>query len=613
MSVAAEVFAEIQAMIAPPPDMNVAEWAEKYRYLSPESSASAGKYHVARIPYQKEPMEMAGVPGIHTVVLMWGAQTTKTTVLENILGRHIDLDPCPILMTQPSLKMASVFSKDRFDPLARDTPRVGEKVGKPTAKKKGSTIEHKQFAGGHFTMVGANAPSDLASRPIRVYLGDEIGRYPASAGKEGDPVALATERTTAFYNGYRYLTSSPGEKGFCPAEREYLRTDQRRYFVPCPFCGEYQTLEWANCRCDHDEDGHRLPSTAHFVCANESCHARIEENHKPRMLTLGEWRATAEAVDPGAIGFQLSQLYSPFVTWEKVHRKHQATKGYPELLKTFVNTVLAETWEVAGEKSDPESLWSRREEYEFEVPEGALVITSFTDVQGDRFETEFVGWGYGEESWSLAYVVTEADTANIEEYAEKLDPVLRRTFQGPRGAMVSMCSLIDAGYRTDTVYDFTRPRSSRMIFATHGKDGPSLAIVHSFAVPTRKRGARGQLKPKTVTIGVDTAKDLLASYLNVDEPGPGYCHFPMSYDHEYFEQLTAETRKTKFRHGRPVPYWDIPDGVRNEATDCRVGNMAAVRLLRVNWEKARPGAVRKPAAKKAGKRGRRRHTPRWQK
>lgn len=44
----------------------------------------------------------------------------------------------------------------------------------------------KNFPGGHITIVGANSATGLASRPIKVLLADEVDRYPASAGTEGD-------------------------------------------------------------------------------------------------------------------------------------------------------------------------------------------------------------------------------------------------------------------------------------------------------------------------------------------------------------------------------------------------------------------------------------------
>jgi len=71
-------------------------------------------------------------------------------------------------------------------PMLRDTPRLKDKVADARSRDSGNTILHKTFAGGHLTIVGSNSAAGLASRPIRVLLRDEIDRYAASAGAEGD-------------------------------------------------------------------------------------------------------------------------------------------------------------------------------------------------------------------------------------------------------------------------------------------------------------------------------------------------------------------------------------------------------------------------------------------
>ena len=76
------------------------------------------------------------------------------------------------------------------------------------------------------------------------------------------------------------------------------------------------------------------------------------------------------------------------------------------------------------------------------------------------------------------------------------------------------------------------------------------------------------------SIGVNTAKELMFGRLRIPELGPGYCHFPVDYEDEYFKQLTAEKCVTKFHKGFPRREW-IKTRPRNDALDCRVYNMAA--------------------------------------
>ena len=96
--------------------------------------------------------------------------------------------------------MAQAFSKDRLAPMLRDTPQLRGKVKDPRARDANNTTTHKVSSGGHISLVGSNSPSGLASRPIRIVLCDEVDRYPASAGSEGDPIQLARKRSATFWN-----------------------------------------------------------------------------------------------------------------------------------------------------------------------------------------------------------------------------------------------------------------------------------------------------------------------------------------------------------------------------------------------------------------------------
>jgi phage terminase large subunit GpA-like protein len=128
---------------------------------------------------------------VESVVIMSSAQVGKTEILNNIIGYHVHLDPSPILLLQPTLEMAEAWSKDRLAPMLRDTETLRGLVKDPRSRDSGNTLLYKRFPGGHITMAGANSPASLASRPIRIVLGDEVDRYPVSAGTEGDPVSLA--------------------------------------------------------------------------------------------------------------------------------------------------------------------------------------------------------------------------------------------------------------------------------------------------------------------------------------------------------------------------------------------------------------------------------------
>jgi phage terminase large subunit GpA-like protein len=250
--------------LAPPPNVTVSQWADEFRVLSPEASAEPGRWDTTRAPYQRGIMDAIHDPLIQTVVVMSSAQIGKTEILCNILGYCIDVDPGPILVVQPTLEMAEAFSKDRLDPMLRDTPVLRGKVSDARTRDASNTIRHKTFPGGHITLAGANSPASLASRPIRLLLYDELDRGEVTA--EGDPLALAEKRTTTFWNRKHIIVSTPGIKGISRIEAKFAESDQRYSFVACPHCGFRHRLEWQHVHWDSDPEPD--PETAHLAALN---------------------------------------------------------------------------------------------------------------------------------------------------------------------------------------------------------------------------------------------------------------------------------------------------------------------------------------------------------
>lgn len=516
-------------------------------------------------------MDAASTPGIHTVVLMTSAQVGKTSILENLIGFHIDRDPAPILVVVPTLDMAESFSKDRLAPMVRDTPALKGKIADPRARDSGNTLLHKRFPGGHITLAGANSAASLASRPIRIVLCDEVDRYPPSAGTEGDPVSLAKKRSTTFWNRLLVLASTPTVKGLSRIEMAFEQSDQRRYYVPCPHCGEYQPLKWAQVRWDAGK-----PETVRYGCAH--CAAAWSEADKPRLLAAGQWRAERPEVS-GTAGFHLNELYSPWRKWSEVVADFLAAKQRPETLKTWVNTSLGETWEETGDQPEPESLLARREAYPAEVPAGACVLTAGVDVQDDRLEVLIMGWGPGEEMWVIDGLTLWGDPGQAEVWTD-LDSALTATYRHEAGTAltVSAAGIDSGGHYTQMVYDFCKTRQTRRVYALKGVGGPGRPLV---SAPARKKTGNHPRKVALYSVGVDDAKGLLYSRYRLTAPGPGYLHLPTGHSligEEFCAQLTAEKIMTKYRRGFPVREW-VKARPRNEALDCLVYALAAVRLL----------------------------------
>ena len=176
--------------------------------LSSESSALSGKWHNRNAPYLVGPMEAISDPGIEEVIIMSAAQVGKSECLLNTIGRTIDREPSPILFLMPTTEMAQAMSKDRIQPMIRDTPCLRNKVADPRSRDSGSTALHKVFSGGHLTLAGANSSASLSARPIRYCLLDEVSRYPKAIA-DGSPIMLAKKRTVSFFNKKIVQTSTP--------------------------------------------------------------------------------------------------------------------------------------------------------------------------------------------------------------------------------------------------------------------------------------------------------------------------------------------------------------------------------------------------------------------
>jgi phage terminase large subunit GpA-like protein len=519
-------------------------------------------------------MDAVNDPAIETVVVMSSAQVGKTEIINNIVGYYIHQDPAPMLVVQPTEKMAESWSTDRLSPMLRDSEVFKDLIKDPRSRDAGNKVLYKRFPGGHITMAGSNSPSSLASRPVRLVLCDEVDRYPPSAGAEGDPVNLAKKRATTFWNRKIVLTSTPTIKDLSRIEAAYLQSDQRRYYVSCPSCSEYQTLKWSGVKWPEGE-----PEKAHYVCEANGC--ILQESDKPKMLDGGEWRAenSDNKNDNNNIaGFHLNELYSPWVSWPKMATEFLRAKLMPETLKTWINTSLGETWEESGDTVDETSLLARKENWGDAVPNGVVIITAGVDVQDDRLEVELVGWGVREESWSLGYRVIHGDPAQNEVW-DDLDNILEQPISHEFGVNLRIaCTCIDSGgHHTQSVYAYCKKRQLRRIFAVKGSSIAGKALVSRPSIANRMR-------VKLFSIGTDTAKELIYSRLKITEPGAGYCHFPAHYDETYFKQLTAEKVVTRYNKGFPVRKWEKPQGRRNEALDCRVYALAALHIINPNLE-----------------------------
>jgi len=562
-----KVLSQVQNLWKPPTQLKISEWADEYRYLSPESSAVSGKYRTDYAPYQKEIMDVFNDPNIEKVIWQKSAQVGATEILNNVIGYYIHMQPSPILVMQPTLQMAQAYSKEKLANMLRDTPVLRAKINEPKSKDSSNTVLSKKFEGGTtLNMVGSNSAASVASRAVRVLCIDEVDRMEASVGSEGDPVLLASKRTQTFFNKKIYLCSTPTVKGISRIEAAFEESDQRYYYVPCPECNHKQTLKWSNVVWEENK-----PETAIYTCENGCV---IDESKKYWMLKNGEWKATKETKK--VAGFHLNELYSVFSTWGSMAENFLEAKKQPEMLKTFINTSLAETWEPEPEEAvEAEGLMARRESYDMEtIPDEALVLTCGADIQKNRIEAQVVAYSHDYEMWVVDYKIIYGNTGQIQVWND-FDRYLQTKFSTHSGRnMTIACTTIDSGFQTQMVYAFTKNKKGRRIFAIKGQSQSGKSVVGK---PTKVGKENSTLYP----VGSDTAKEVIYSRL-ASEYGYSTLHFPSTVDEEYFRQLTAEQRFVKFVKGRKTLYWkQIRE--RNEALDTICYSLAACYILNPNF------------------------------
>ncbi len=578
-------------------------------------------------------------PGVHKISVMVCTQLMKTALLENTFGYFAHLDPGPMLIVQPKEDAAEQFSKERITPLIRATPVLRAIFGSGKTRNADETLLYKSFPGGFAALAGAGSPDNLARRPIRVGMADEVDKYPIT--REGNPLDIIDERMATYANWLSIRACSPTIADESLIEASYNEGDQRQASVECPHCGHRNFLEFfkhVHWETD-DETGEHNTAGAAIHC--EACGAAWSEGQRLISLRTTRWhqtrpfaccgkrhdpmedyaRAWADpvvgdnapdpvgivwdwwasdrwavyrakcsdcgrwAVDNEHASFTASKLFSP---WPKdkpanIAKKWIAAKADPDKRVTFDNTQLGRPHKRQAAKDIAgEVLMRRAEKWPGEVADGVGLVTAGLDTQDDRIEIEFVGWGHGEESWSLDYVIVHGDPTT-EELWERVDAELMRSFTRADGRefTVSAACIDSGGHHTQAVYAFAKARLGRRVWAVKGQSARN--GERGPVWPATKISAKRQSKFRPIIVGTNAAKDSIRNRLGLDEPGPGYMHFEAKRDLGWYMQLVAERLLTKVTAGRRYTVWDLPKGKANEALDCRVYAYAALMgLLQAN-------------------------------
>lgn len=568
-------------------------------------------------------------PGVHVITGMVATQLLKTSLLENVFGFHAHLDPCPILLVQPKEEAALAFSKERITPLIRSTPALRQLVGTTKMRSGDESLSYKPFPGGFLALVGAGSPDNLARRPVRIVMYDEVDKYAAT--REGDPITLGDERAATFVNWLSLRVCSPTIEEESRIAASYADSDRRRASVECPHCRHRQFLDFFKHVHWEKEGSVHKPRTARLGC--EACGVLWSEGDRLRALRTIRWHQTkpflccgsrhvpledydaawqasteGERQDPVTqvwewwqsaryalyrakcpscgekpvpnehAGFQCSKLYSP---WPKdappfIAKKWLEAKDDEEKKQAWWNTQLGLPYKLRHARElEIDALAARGEQWAADVPDGVGVLTAGVDVQDYRLEVEVVGWGRDEESWSIAYEVFEGSPSTPDPW-KKLDDFLRNTWSradGRKFAIEAAC-VDSGGHHTQRVYEYCKARLGRRIWAIKGES--ARGGERNPVWPTKKPTRKSKVGFRPFVIGVNAAKDLIHSNLHKEAHGPGFMHFKADRDISYYMQLTAERVVVKTVGSKKIRVWEQIAGRANEALDCRVYSYAAL-------------------------------------
>lgn len=569
----------LAAGILPPEQLSIWQWSDRSIVLPRGTSPKTGEYRTDRTPMAREIMEcLSPHHPAKKIIAMMSSQLMKTQIGINFICYYQAHDPQTELVVYPTVDLAEDWSEDKYAPIAAASQKVRATLSAPKSRDGGNTILKKTFLGGSLKVAGANSPASLASRGGAILLCDEVDRYPASAGIEGDPISIAERALIAYQDTAKeYICSTPTIKSLSRIFKEFQLSDQRYYHVPCPGCGELQVLKWENFHWDQGK-----PETAHFVCPANGC--IIHEHDKETMLPDEHMGGRAKwiAANPGSKipGFHGWAAYAALgmgMSWHTLAAKWEECAKDPEKEKVYINIYRGECFDDPTEKLDWEVIKSRCEAYPLRtVPAGCLILTAGVDVQGNRLALQITGWGPNGQVWpGIDWVEIPGDPTKPEVW-QSLDDLLQRPLVNRFGISVKISAVaVDSGYLPDEVLKFTRPRAHRNIFAVKGSSVPGkTAISTSTQQDRRSSGKQMKRGAKSWMVGADSIKQTIFLWLQEDGKHPHAIdrrvHFSEALPDEYFTQLCAEIYDPHKKK------W-VKQQARNEALDTLVYAIAAAR------------------------------------
>lgn len=513
-----------------------------------------------------------------------------------MIGFAIDQDQGSMLYVLPTDMLAKDICKGRFRNFILACDILRERFD-----SQHSEIQRLFFPGMEIAFVGANSPSQLSSRPVRYVFFDECDKFPLRAGNDADPFKLAAERTKAFYRNKLVEVSSPTlDSGYI--WQSWLEADvKKRYYVPCPHCNRLFVLKLQHIRWPRELNElsapmrrKRVAETAWLECPY--CSGKILDSHKYMMLLAGEWLpveyskehddwlpAKTYAERPRHVAYNLSSIYSPWLTFGAVAKEFLSSKDAPERLMNFINGWLGEPWINQSAKLRSDIVLERQIHYERgTVPQGIMMLTAAVDVQKDHFWWSIYGWGEG----TTARLIDFGGGPGICETWADVETVLEREFMQPESGEQYRIyfALVDSGYRTDEVYEFCQDHPG-LTAPSKGLDGTSAR-----GIPYRvgKIDKMRYTELNLYLIDTEYYKDVVYGRLQRPLGARGGFAVFAGCPRQFADQLCSEQKVVEYdRKGRGKEFYKpILSGIDNHLLDCAVGNYAAAEIAGVRTLRA---------------------------
>jgi phage terminase large subunit GpA-like protein len=588
--------------------MKIAAWAIAHRFLSSVEAERKGKYDIYLTPYLAwpgGPLDAIDDPAVTKVVGQKSAQIAWTSgVVGNALGCWIDTSPSPILMLFPKTDAAKEYMAEKFEEMVQATPRLRKKIDMRSRKAQQRQL-FKRFPGGFVKLVTSRSPASVKSTPTPRVIVEEPDDCDRDLKGQGGSIELAEERVKTYSHSTVIIGGTPTIEGFSSIASAMESSDKRVAYIPCGHCGEEHVLDFANLKCNDDENqnhpkfGSKVPSTAYYVCPVNGC--IWTDADKKRFVTNGRWVATAPF--NGVAGFYFNELLSPFrgskmaILMEKwLNAQYEFERGNPGPLIAFTNSSMGLPYSYKGDAPTINEVIERALDYPAgTVPDGGLVLSAGIDVQPDRLEVVIRAFGRGEESWLVEYLQLPGRPGLIEDPVwSDLDAVLFRKFRHARGFNIGITAVsLDTsdGNTSDATYKWVRSRQKKGIEFVMAIKGSSSADKVVFTRPaavidtTKKNTKAAKYGVQVFSVGVSIAKDLLIGEkgrVSLDGSGPGRFHVYQGLPADYYKQLLeSEVKAPRLKkNGTTQKEWVKAPGKRNEVLDCEVYALHASRAAK---------------------------------